>query len=149
MRLDLTLVGGASRRPGPNTVVPGTYPCVAAILGELGLRYSAALRYGGGRGDVSPCHHAARAWTQTVECCLCAAFTSSEGRALWRKPQPAAALLPIPGDPETVAARYSGSLPQFAQSNRHRLKDPRHPFRGRRLGKPHARCLGPGLGVLV
>ena len=40
---------------------------------------------------------------------LCAALAPAQGRPLRRKPQPAAALLPVPGDPEAVAATTSRS----------------------------------------
>ena len=47
---------------------------------------------------------------------LCAAVAPAEGRALRREPQPAAALLPVPGDPEAVARRRSGPLSREPRS---------------------------------
>ena len=41
---------------------------------------------------------------EALEGRLCAALAPPQGRPLRRKPQPAAALLPVPGDPEAVAA---------------------------------------------
>ena len=38
----------------------------------------------------------------------------SQGRALWRKPEPASALLPVSGHPQTVAARSPRSLSEVA-----------------------------------
>ena len=80
---------------------------------------------------------------------LCAALAPAEGRPLRREPEPAAALLPVPGDPEAVAARPPGALSQVARRHRHRSEAPRHPLRRGRLGKPDARRLGARLGMLV
>ena len=56
-----------------------------------------------GRRHLPPGDHAARARAEAVERGLCAAVAPAEGRPLWREPQPAAALLPVPGDPEAVS----------------------------------------------
>ena len=80
---------------------------------------------------------------------LRAALAPAEGRPLWREPEPAAALLPVPGDPQAVAARPAGPLSQIALRDRHRPEAPRHPLCRGRLGKPDARRLGARLGVLV
>jgi hypothetical protein len=49
-----------------------------------------------------------------VEGRLCAALAPSQGRPLRREPEPAAALLPVPGDPQAVPSNlqelYLGSL---------------------------------------
>src|SRR5262249_50663246 len=69
---------------------------------------------------------------------LRAALAPAQGRALRREPEPAAALLPVPGDPEAVARRHPGPLSQLAESDRHRSQDPRHPLCRGRLGEPDA-----------
>ena len=102
-----------------------------------------------GRRHVPSGDHPARARTEALERRLRAAVAAAEGRPLWRKPEPAAALLPVPGDPEAVAARHPGSLSAIALRHRHRSEDPRHPLRRGRLGKPDARRLGARLGMLV
>ena len=88
----------------PGTLVPGAHPGAAALLGGLGLRHPAALRHGGGRRHLSPGDDLARARAEAVERRLCAAVAPAEGRPLRREPEPPAALLSVPGDPEAVAA---------------------------------------------
>ena len=105
----------------PGTLVPGTDPGAAALLGGLRLRDPAALRHGSRRRHLSPRDHAARARSEALERGLCAAIAAAEGWPLWRKSQPAAALLPVSGDPEAVAAGPAGSLSQVAGSDRHRF----------------------------
>ena len=73
----------------------------------------------------------------------------ADRRPLWRKPQPAAALLPVSGDPEAEPAGLAGALSQEPGSDRHRSAEARYPLRGGRLGKPHAGRLGAGLGSVV
>ena len=80
---------------------------------------------------------------------LCAAVAPAQGRPLRRESQPAAALLPVSGDPEAVAAGPAGALSEIARRDRHRLRAARYPLCRGRLGKPDARRLGIGLGVLV
>ena len=46
-------------------------------------------------------------------------------------------------------AEHPGALPRLARSARFRPAQQRHPLRRRRLGKPHAGLLGPGLGGLA
>ena len=99
------------RRPAADQVVPGPDPGAAAVLGRAGLRDPAALRHGGGRRHVPPGHHLARARPQALERGLRAALAPAQGRPLRREPQPAAALLPVPGDHEAVAGGHSGPLP--------------------------------------
>ena len=72
-----------------------------------------------------------------------------EGRPLRREPEPAAALLPVPGGAQALARRHPGSLPRLAARARHRSARARHPLRRGRLGIAHARRLGPGLGSLA
>src|SRR6516162_1020521 len=64
----------------------------AAVLGEAGLRDPAALRCRNRRGDVSPGDRIARARPRAVAGGLCAAVAPTDRRALWREPQPLAAL---------------------------------------------------------
>jgi glycyl-tRNA synthetase alpha chain len=61
-----------------------------------------------------------RASARAVERGLRAAFAPAEGRALWRQPEPAAALLPVPGGAQALARRHPGSLPRVAARSRHR-----------------------------
>ena len=99
----------AHMRPG--ALVPGPDPGAAALLGGLRLRHPAALRHGGRRRHLPSGDHAARARAEAVERRLCAALAPAEGRPLRREPEPAAALLPVPGDPEAEPARPAGPLP--------------------------------------
>src|SRR5690606_32132507 len=126
---------------GPAPLLPGADPDAAPLLGRLWLRRAAALRHGGRRRDVPSGDDAARAGTETVERRLCPAVAAAEGRALWREPQPAAALLPVPGDPEAEPVQPPGTLSRLAGGDRHRPAAPRHPLRRGRLGEPDARRL--------
>src|SRR5579864_3363774 len=94
----------AARPYAPRTIVPGLDPRSAALLGRSWLRHPAALRHGNGRRHLSPGDDPARARAEAVERRLCAAVAPAQGRPLWREPQPAATLLPVSGDPQTVAA---------------------------------------------
>src|SRR5438128_6574540 len=122
----------APRSHGPSALVPGTDPRVAALLGGLRLRHPAALRHGGRRRHL-PSGDAAGARAETVERRLRATLAPPEGRPLRREPEPAAALLPAPGDAEAVAARFAGPLSEVALRHRHRSKNPRYPLRRGRL----------------
>ena len=103
---DRRLAGAAAAR-----VVPGPDPGAAAVLGRAGLRDPAALRHGGGRRHLPSGHHLARARPQALERGLRAALAPAQGRPLRREPEPAAALLPVPGDHEAVAGGLPGPLP--------------------------------------
>src|SRR6185437_9256320 len=87
----------------PGTFVPGLHSGPATVLGRAGLCDPAALRHGNGGGYVSSRHNAARAGAEAVESRLCAAFAEAEGRPLRRESEPLAALLPVSGDPQTLA----------------------------------------------
>ena len=63
-----------------------------------------------GRRHLPSGDHAARARAEALERRLRAAVAPAEGRPLRREPEPAAALLPVPGDPEAVAAGPAGPL---------------------------------------
>src|SRR5947207_5453901 len=141
--------GSLTSAYAPGTLVPGTDPDAAALLGGLRLRDPAALRHGSRRRHLSPRHHIARARSETLERGLCATLAAAKGWPLRREPQSAAALLPIPGDPQAIAAGYSGALSEIARRHRHRFAPARHPLCRGRLGKPDARRLGVGLGMLV
>src|SRR2546423_5251858 len=134
---------------GPEKFLSGADPDVAALLGRPWLRGAATLRHGDGRGHVSSGDDATRAWAEAMEGRLRAALAPAEGRPLWRESEPAAALLPIPGDPQTLAAGSAGPVSQIALRDRGRSGGPRSPFRRGRLGEPDARRLGSRLGVLV
>ncbi len=141
---------GLHTRPhAPGTLVPGLHSCSAAVLGRSGLRDPAAVRYGDGSGHFSSRNHAARARAETVEGRLCAAFAPADGRPLRRKSKSAAALLSVPGDHQAIAARPPGAVSQIAGGNWDRLRAARHPLCRGRLGKPDARRVGVGLGMLV
>ncbi len=102
-----------------------------------------------GAGTFHPATTLRALGPRAVERRLCAAVAPAEGRPLRREPEPAAALLPVPGDPEAVAGRQPGALPRQPRGARHRSARPRHPLRRGRLGEPDARRLGPRLGGLV
>ena len=138
-----------SRPYAPGALVSGLDPGPAAVLGGPGLRHPAALRHGGRRRHLPPGDHAAGARAEALERRLRAAVAAAEGRPLRREPEPAAALLPVPGDPEAVAARPAGALSEVARRHRRRPQAARHPLRRGRLGEPDARRLGARLGVLV
>src|ERR1700704_5093776 len=106
----------------PGTLVPGLQSRAAAVLGRSGLRDPATLRHGNGRRHLSPGDDLARARAKAMERGLCAALAPAEGWPLRRKSQPAAALLPVPGDHEAVAAEPSGSLSEVAGRDRHRFQ---------------------------
>ena len=124
-------------------------PGPAALLGGAGLRDPAALRRRGRRRHLPPRDHPARARARALARRLRAAVAAADRRPLRREPEPAAALLPVPGDPEAVAGRPPGALPQEPGGDRHRPARARHPLRRGRLGEPDARRLGPRLGGLV
>src|SRR6201995_3111474 len=84
-----------------------------------------------------------------MESRLRAALPPPERWALWREPEPAAALLSVPGDHEAGAGRHSGAVSGIAARDRPRSQAARYSLRGRRLGKPDARRVGPWLGSVV
>src|SRR5206468_12617790 len=92
--------GSLTNAHAPGTLVPGIDPDAAALLGGLRLRDPAALRHGSRRRHLSPRHHTARAGSEALERGLCATLAAAKGWPLRRESQPAAALLPVPGDPE-------------------------------------------------
>src|SRR5581483_4130755 len=105
-----------ARPYAPGTLVPGLHPRAPAVLGRAGLRDSAALRHGDGRRHLPSGDYAARAGPQAVECRLCAAVAPAQGWPLRREPEPDAALLPVPGHPQAVAAEPSGTVPEDRKS---------------------------------
>ena len=48
------------------------------------------------------------------------ALAPPDGRALWREPEPFAALLPVSGADKAVAAGFAGALPWLAAGHRNR-----------------------------
>jgi predicted amidohydrolase len=99
---------------GLDADVPADRSRASAVLGQAGLRVAAALRHGSGRGHIAHGDVPARARSRAVARRVCAAVAPAEGRALRREPEPHAALLPVPGGAEAVAADildlYLGSL---------------------------------------
>ena len=69
-----------------------------------------------GAGTFHPATTLRALGPQALEGRLCAALAPAEGRPLRREPQPAAALLPVPGDPEAVAAGPAGALSRLARA---------------------------------
>ena len=102
-----------------------------------------------GAGTFHTADHAARARARAVERRLRPALPPPDRRPLRREPQPAAALLPVSGDPEAEPARPAGALSRQPRRDRHRSAQARHPLRRGRLGKPDARRLGARLGSVV
>src|SRR5262249_7323392 len=135
-------------QPRPDIHLPGPYPDATGVLGEAGLPDPAALRHGGGSRDFAPGDHLAGAGPQALACRLCPALAAAQGWALRREPQPAAALLPVPGDPEAVAYRRADDLSGKPKNARYRSQAPRYSLCRGRLGEPDARRLGPRLGSL-
>src|SRR5690606_23065978 len=109
-----------AKAPRSAVLLPGPDPHIAEFLGGAGLRDPAALRHADGRGHVPYGHDAALAGAKALERRLCAALAPPDRRPLWREPQPAAALLPVPGHPEALAPQYPGSLPGLARRHRAR-----------------------------
>ena len=64
-----------------------------------------------GAGTFHPATFLRALGPRALERRLRAALAPAEGRPLRREPEPAAALLPVPGDPEADAARHPGPLP--------------------------------------
>ena len=116
---------------------------------ERGCALLAALRHGSRRRHQPYRHFPARHRAGALEGRLRAALAPPQGRPLRRKPQPPAALLPVPGGAETGAGKHPGALSRLAGSARLRPQEQRHPLRRGRLGKPHPGRLGPGLGSLA
>ena len=63
-----------------------------------------------GAGTFHPATTLRSLGPKPVEGRLCPALAPPQGRALRREPQPAAALLPVPGDPEALARQSAGAL---------------------------------------
>ena len=82
------------------------------------------------------------AWRSAVR----AAEPPSHRRPLRREPEPPAALLPVPGDPEAEPGRRARPVLRLASRHRHRARRARHAPRGRRLGVADARCVGSRAG---
>src|SRR5204863_10013213 len=95
-----------------------TDPASQRILGPSGLRAAAALRHGNGRGHLSHRDLPAGDRSGALERRVRAAFAAPEGRALWREPESAAALLPVPGGAEAFARRHPGPLSPVADRAR-------------------------------
>ena len=77
---------------------------------------------------------------------LRAALAPPDRRALRRQPVPPAALLPVPGGDQTLAAGHPRSVPGEPRGAGLRSAGARHPLRRGQLGIADAGRLGPGLG---
>ena len=135
-------------RLGP-AELPGYSSASARLLVGSGLPDPAALRRRDGRRHLPPRHHAARAGPPTLGRRLRAALPPAERWPLRRKPQPPAALLSVPGDHEAEPGGRAGAAAGQLPRPRPRPLAARFPLRRGRLGEPHARRLGPGLGGVV
>ena len=122
------LYNDCASRPKPQDVLPGPDSHAAQLLGGQGMRHSAALRHGGGCRHISSGNHVALGRAKSLEGSLCPAITPAQGWPLWRKPQPLAALLPVSGDPETIAAGSAGPVSRIAVCHRHRPRQSRYPL---------------------
>ena len=80
---------------------------------------------------------------------LCAALAPAHRRPLRREPLPAAALLPVPGGDQALAAGHPRSVSRLPARARLRSAGARHALRRGQLGIADARRLGPGLGGLA
>src|SRR5215472_1733708 len=89
--------------------LPGADPASARLLVTPGLRDPAAVRRRDGRGHLPSRDNLALAGTEAVAGRLCAAEPAADRRPLWRKPQPAAALLPVSGHHEAEPRGRAGA----------------------------------------
>ena len=139
---DMPLGTAAAHLPGPDLRA-------AEILGRSGLRDPAALRHGNG------CRHFPHRDFPAVDRPgalvgrLRAAVAPPDGRPLRRQPVPPAALLPVPGRHQTLAARHPRSVPRIAARARLRHARARRALRRGQLGISDARRLGSRLGSLA
>src|SRR4051794_8191583 len=84
--------------------LPGPDSDAAPLLERARLRARAAVRPGNGGGNIPSGDGASRAWTGAVESRLRPTVPTPDRRPLWREPEPARPLLPVPGDPEAEPA---------------------------------------------
>src|SRR6185437_12425137 len=90
-------------------ILSGPDPAPALLLVEARLHHPATLRRGDGRGHVPSRDHTTGPGAKTVGGRLCAALTPSNRWSLRREPEPAAALLPVPGHHEAQSGGYPGT----------------------------------------
>src|SRR5437762_10595936 len=126
--------------------LPRDHPEPPELLGRPGMRAPAALRHGSRRRHVAHGDVPARTRAGAVARRLCAAVAPAEGWPLRRKSQSDAALLPVPGRVEALAAGYPRSLSRIARGAWPRPQAERRSLRRGRLGESDTRCMGPGLG---
>ena len=129
--------------------LPGLDPASARLLVAPGLRDPAAVRRGDGCRHVPPRHDVARPRAASLARRLCPAEPPADRWPIRREPQPAAALLPVPGDHEAQPGGRAGPPAGQLSRARPRPSAARLPLRRGRLGEPDARRLGPGLGGVV
>ena len=100
-----------------------------------------------GRRHLPPGHHAARARPPSPGAPpMCSPRRRPTRRPLRREPQPAAALLPVPGDHEAEPGGRAGAAAGQLPRDRPRPAAARYPLRRGRLGKPDARAPGAWAG---
>ena len=97
-----------------------------------------------GAGDLPSRHDASGAGPEALARRVRAALPPSQGRALRPEPEPAPALLPVPGHPEAEPVESAGALPLVARRDRGRCTAARHPLRRGRLGEPTLGAWGLG-----
>ena len=138
-------VGKASRESPARSHAdfPTNHSEAAVLLGCAGLRADATLRHGGRRRHVAYRHLSARHRPGALEGGLCAAQPAPQGRPVWRKPESAAALLPVPGGDEAGARQYPGSVSGLAEGAGPGSAAQRHPLCRGRLGE--SRRWAPGV----
>ena len=95
-----------------------------------------------GAGTFHPATTLRALGTQALGGGLCAAVAPTDRRALWRKPEPVAALLPVSGHHQTLAAGPAGPVSGLARGDRHRSRRCTTSALSRMTGK--ARRLAPG-----
>ena len=134
------------QEPRRDALVPANHPAPAVVLGRARLRAAPALRHGG------RCRHEphrdlpARARPRAVEGRLRAAEPAPQGRPLRREPEPAAALLPVPGGAQAGAGRHPRPLPRLARGARLRPEDATTSASSRTTGRTRRSAPGASAG---
>ena len=95
-----------------------------------------------GRRHLPPGDDAAGARAEALARRLRPALAPAQGRPLRREPQPAPALLPVPGHPEAEPAGPAGPLSRVARGDRHRHRSSTTSASSRTIGR--ARRSAPG-----
>ena len=86
-----------------------------SLLGGAGAaRCCSPMTWRSGRGRSTRRRRCEAIGDEALGCGLCAAVAPPDRRALRREPEPAAALLSVPGDHQTLAPRPAGAVPRLA-----------------------------------